>query len=64
MLQLTSYNLTEAANGLIGLSGLRDGDFVYRAICRHWAEKGLLLQLEFSDEQFADLQEVDGRARR
>jgi hypothetical protein len=52
ILQSTSYNLTEAADGMIGLSHVSDGDFVYRAICRHRVEKGLLLKMEFSEEQF------------
>jgi hypothetical protein len=47
-----SFDLREAPKGMIGLSHVTDGDLVDRAICRHRVEKGLLLQLEFSDEEF------------
>jgi hypothetical protein len=47
-----SFDLNEAANGMIGLSHATNGDLVDRAIWRHRVEKSLLLQLEFSDEDF------------
>ena len=55
ILRFTSYNLTEAADGMSGLSRLRDEDCLYKAISRHRVEKGLSLQLEFSDEQFEEI---------
>ena len=37
---------------MISLAHVRDGDLVYRAICRHRVEKSLSLELEFSDDEF------------
>jgi hypothetical protein len=54
LLQLMSYDLAVASNGMIGLSHTigEDQDYLYRAICRHRVEKALALQLEFSDEDY------------
>jgi hypothetical protein len=53
LLRFTSYNLTEAAHGMRGLCWSEG--CLSQAIFRHRVEKGLLLRLEFSDEQFEEI---------
>jgi hypothetical protein len=54
LLKFKAYDLTTAAHGMINLSHeiIREGDVLYRAICRHDVERALALQQEFSDEDY------------
>ena len=65
LLKLLSYDLAEAADGMIRLSygTVGDIDFPIRALSRHSVEKALGLQMEFSNEDCEQIRERWARER-